>query len=100
MQCTQVAAGVVDVVFEAASQDDAVVVAVGRSGNSLGVYLEAPAMRLTDAELASRIVKLNTLAHLRSQVALRNELERHRASVSRALATEEQVRAFESFIDF
>ena len=87
-------------VFEAASRDDAIVVAVGRGGNSLGVRLRAPAMRLSDGELATRIVKLNTLAHLRAQLALRTELEARRATVSNGLATEEQVRAFETLIDF
>ena len=88
------------VVFEAASRDESIVVAVGRSGNSLGVELLAEAMDLSDAELASRIIKLNTLAHLRSQLALREEWESARVSVSSSLATAEQVASFEALIDF
>lgn len=100
MQLAQTAVGMPEVAFEAASRDYAIVVAVGASGNTLGVELQAPATRLSDAELASRIIKLNTLAHLRSQLALRNELHARGAAASPALATEEQVRAFESLIDF
>jgi hypothetical protein len=88
------------VVFEAACRDESIVVAVGRSGNSLGVELLAEAMDLSDAELANRIIKLNTLAHLRSQLALREEWESARVSVSSSLATAEQVASFEALIDF
>lgn len=88
------------VVFEAASSDESIIVAVGRSGNSLGVELSAEAMELSDAELATRIIKLNTLAHLRSQVALRDEWEASHVAVSSPLATAEQVASYESLIDF
>jgi uncharacterized protein DUF2694 len=87
-------------VFEAASRDDSIVVAVGRSGNSLGVALQESALRLSDAELANRIIRLNTLAHLRSQLALRLELDAKRASVSSALPTGDQVASYEALIDF
>jgi hypothetical protein len=100
MQVAQSAVGMLEVAFEAASRDDAIVVAVGATGNTLGVKLQTPATRLSDAELANRIIKLNTLAHLRSQLALRSELDARGAGASPALATEEQVRAFESLIDF
>ena len=75
-------------------------VAVGRSGNSLGVELLAEAMELSDAELANRIIKFNTLAHLRSQLALREEWEASHVAVSSALATAEQVASYEALIDF
>lgn len=88
------------VVFEAASRDESIVVAVGRSGNSLGVELAAAAMQLSDAELANRIIKLNTLAHLRSQLALRQEWESQHVTVSSALPTEDQVASYEAVIDF
>ncbi|ACA57643.1 DUF2694 domain-containing protein [Mycobacterium ulcerans] len=88
------------VVFEAASHDESIVVAVGRGGNALGVELQAPAMALTDAELANRIVKLNTLAHLRSQAALRHEWEAQHVNVSATLPTEDQVAGYEALIDF
>ncbi|MGH3969010.1 MAG: DUF2694 family protein [Mycobacterium sp.] len=88
------------VVFEATSRDESIVVAVGRSGNSLGVELHAPAMALSDAELANRIIKLNTLAHLRSQLALREEWEASHVTVSSALPTHDQVATYEALIDF
>ena len=56
------------VVFEAASRDESIVVAVGRSGNSLGVELLAEAMDLSDAELASRIIKQIGRASCRERV--------------------------------
>lgn len=88
------------VVFEAVSRDESIVVAVGRSGNSLGVELQAAAMQLSDAELANRIIKLNTLAHLRSQLALRQEGEAQHVTVSSTLPTEDQVASYEALIDF
>nr|VTP02313.1 hypothetical protein BIN_B_04465 [Mycobacterium riyadhense] len=87
-------------VFEAASRDAAIVVRVGRGGNTLGVQLEPAAMKLSDAQLANRIVQLNTLAHLRSQLALRLEIENNHAGVSSALPTEDQVQSYEAWIDF
>jgi len=88
------------VVFEASSRDGSIVAMVGPGGASLGVRLEPPAMKLTDAELANRIVLLNTLAHLHAQLARRRELEALHAEVSDSLADETQVRAFERLIDF
>ena len=73
---------------------------LGRSGNSLGLELQAAAMQLSDAELANRIIKLNTLAHLRSQLALRQEWEAQHVTVSSALPTEDQVASYEALIDF
>lgn len=87
-------------VFEAASRDAVIVVSVGRHGNTLGVQLEAAVMELSDAELANRIIQLNTLAHLRSQLALRLEMENNHAVVSGALPTEDQVQSYEAWIDF
>jgi hypothetical protein len=88
-------------VFEAASRDESVIVQVGRGGGTLGVQLEEAAMELTDSELASRIVRLNTLAYLRSQLAIRLEMEANRVEgISMRLPTEQQVRAYETLIDF
>jgi hypothetical protein len=56
--------------YEAASVREGLVVSVGNDGACLGVRLSPAAMGLTDEELASRIVQLNTLAYLRRQLAL------------------------------
>ncbi|WP_454561767.1 DUF2694 domain-containing protein [Mycobacterium haemophilum] len=86
--------------FEAASRDASVIVRVGRHGDALGVQLDPAAMRLGEAELANRIVRLNTLAYLRSQLALRLELEQNRFEVTLPLPTEDQVEAYAATIDF
>ncbi|MGH3556022.1 MAG: DUF2694 domain-containing protein [Mycobacterium sp.] len=86
--------------FEAASRDASVIVRVGRQGDALGVQLELAAMQLGDAELANQIVRLNTLAYLRSQLALRLELERNRFQVTLPLPTEAQVETYAATIDF
>jgi hypothetical protein len=86
--------------FEAASRDSSVIVTVGRRGDTLGVQLEPPAMELTDAELANQIVRLNTLAYLQSQLALRLEMEHNRFHVDLPLPTETQVDAYAATIDF
>ena len=86
--------------FEAASRDASVIVRVGRQGDALGVQLEPAAMQLGDAELANQIVRLNTLAYLRSQLALRLELEQNRFQVTLPLPTEAQLEAYAATIDF
>lgn len=87
--------------FEAASRDESVIVRVGRGGNTIAVQLEAPAMDLTDDELANRIVRLNTLAYLRSQLALRQEMTaNHVEGILPQLPTEQQVRQYQQTIDF
>jgi hypothetical protein len=88
-------------VFEATSRDETIIVSVDRQGASTGVQLEPAAMELADAELAARIIRLNTLAFLRSQLALRLEMERnHVENVGSFLPTEDQVTAFAMTIDF
>jgi hypothetical protein len=86
--------------FEAAARDASVIVTVGRHGDTLGVQLEPAAMELTDAEIANRIVRLNTLAYLRSQLALRLEMENNHVDVTVPLPTETQVDAYAATIDF
>jgi hypothetical protein len=86
--------------FEAASRDASVIVRVGRQGDALGVQLEPAAMQLDDPELANQIVRLNTLAYLRSQLALRLELEQNRFQVTLPLPNEAQVEAYAATIDF
>lgn len=87
-------------VFEACSRDGSIRVRVGRRGNSLGLQLEHAAMLLDETDLANRIMQLNTLAHLRSQLALRLEMENNNAEVTTPLATEDQVENYEAWIDF
>jgi hypothetical protein len=88
-------------VFEATSRDETIIVSVDRHGATTGVQLEPEAMELADAELAARIIRLNTLAYLRSQLALRLEMERnHVENVGSFLPTEDQVTAFAMTIDF
>lgn len=86
--------------FEAASRDSAIIVRVGRNGDALGVQLEPAAMDLNDAELANRIVRLNTLAYLESQLALRLEMEKNRFEAVTGLPTESQVAVYAATIDF
>ena len=86
--------------FEAANRDKSVIVHVGRNGESLGVQLEPAAMELADAELASQIMRLNTLAYLRSQLALRHEMEHNQFQVTLPLPTEAQVAQYAALIDF
>lgn len=78
----------------------AILVRVGRGGQSLEVQLGDDALRLPDAELASRIIRLNTLAYLRSQLALREEIEERGHHVTSDLPTREQISAFEKTITF
>lgn len=88
-------------VFEATSRDESIIVSVDRQGASVGVQLEPAAMDVSDAELAARIIRLNTLAYLRSQLALRLEMENNRVeNVGSFLPTEDQVTAFAVTIDF
>jgi hypothetical protein len=47
------------------AQRGGLAVSVGDDGRCLGVRLTSNAMRLSDCDLASRIVRLNTLAYLR-----------------------------------
>jgi len=86
--------------FEAASRDSSVIVKVGRGGDTLSIQLEPRAMDLTPPDLANRIVRLNTLAYLKSQLALRLEMEQNRSQVTIPLPTEAQVEAYAATIDF
>ncbi|SLF48483.1 hypothetical protein [Mycobacteroides abscessus] len=86
--------------FEAASQDRSIIVQVGRNGNTEHVQLEAAAMELGDVELCNRIVRLSTLGVLRSQLALRLEMESNHVMVQIPLPTEQQVDMYAASIDF
>ncbi len=77
------------------------VVAVARTGASAGWQLEPGGMESADEERAARIIRLNTLAYLRSQLARSLEMERnHVENVGSFLTTEDQVAAFAMTIDF
>ena len=59
------------------------------------------AMELADAELAARIIRLNTLAYLRSELALRLEMDEITSRMWGSFPpTEDQVTAFAMTIDF
>jgi hypothetical protein len=96
----ETAAAVEVEVYEAASRDESIIAVVGCRGQTLGVQLEAAAMKLGEGDFAYRVIKLNTLAHLRSQLARRREMEGAGFPVSRSLPTAEQVAAYEEMIEF
>lgn len=76
--------------YEAASGRGDLVVSVGSDGVALGVRLSSAVMDLPAEELATRIVRLNTLAHLRCQLAIDQG----------ALRSAAQVTAYARTIDF
>ena len=55
------------------AQRGGLVVSVGDDGRCLGVRLNSNAVGLSDQDLASRIVRLNTLAYLRRLLAISQE---------------------------
>ena len=65
-----------DADFEAVSPGGRIVVSVDINGASAGVRLSDRALETSDEELASRIVRLNTLAYLRWQLVQSQELNR------------------------
>ena len=68
--------------YEATSGRGELVVAVAGDGVPLGVRLSPAVMDLPAEELASRIVRLNTLARLRGQLAVDHEARRSAAQVA------------------
>lgn len=86
--------------FEAKSQDHSIIVTVNLNGTTTGITLEPQAMELNEAELSSRIVRLNTLAYLRSQLAIRLEWEANNKEIRGKLPTEIQVARYAETIDF
>ncbi|MCX8565113.1 DUF2694 domain-containing protein [Mycolicibacterium mucogenicum] len=87
-------------VFEATSKDKSIIVTVDLDGATLGVQLEPEAMELADFELSNRIQRLNTLAFLRSQLAIRLKWEAANKMVRSPLPTEKQVQRYAATIDF
>ena len=76
--------------YEAVSSRGELVVTVGGDGVPLGVRLSPAVMDLPAEELATRIVRLNTLAYLRCQLAIDQG----------ALRSAAQVAAYARTIDF
>ncbi|VBA62424.1 hypothetical protein [Mycobacterium attenuatum] len=87
-------------IFEAASRDSAIIVTSDLNGTTTHVQLEPAAMELTEAELCNRLMRLATLAFLRSQLAIRLQWEANHKQVLTNLPTEAQVSAYAATIDF
>lgn len=86
--------------FEAASRDAAIIVTADLNGSTTHVQLEPDAMRLSEAELCNRVIRLATLAFLRSQLEVRLKMEANNKTVLTNLPTEAQVARFAATIDF
>jgi hypothetical protein len=87
--------------FEAESRGRKIVVSVGINGASAGVNLSDGALETSDEELASRIVRLNTLAYLRWQLVQSQELSRPDDQEPRRIfPSQAQVAAYAELFDF
>jgi hypothetical protein len=75
------------------------VVSVGDDGRCLGVRLTANVMRLSDGDLASRIVRLNTLAYLRRLLAISRESSSEAAELE-FVPSAAQVAAYARSLEF
>ncbi|CAM3359083.1 hypothetical protein MYFR107205_06775 [Mycolicibacterium frederiksbergense] len=85
--------------YDAASGRGDLVVSVGSDGVALGVRLSPAVMDLPAEELATRIVRLNTLAYLRCQLAI-DQRVRSDGGDHCALRSAAQVAAYAQSIDF
>ncbi len=84
--------------YDAASCRGDLVVSVGSDGVALGVRLSPAVMDLHAEELATRIVRLNTLARLRCQLAIDQRVRSEDGEC--ALRSAAQVAAYARTIDF
>src|SRR4051812_45121899 len=84
---------------EAASRRGELAVSVGADGVWRGVRLSPAVMELPAEELASRVVRLNTLAYLHCQLAIDQGTRRDRTD-RRVLPSAAQVAAYAQTIDF
>lgn len=84
--------------FHAASQSRDIVVKIDSHGIAAGVRLSDGVMKLSDDELASRIVRLNALASLRRLHALAGSCGNPASDVR--FPTHAQVAAYAATIDF
>jgi hypothetical protein len=85
--------------FEAVSGRGELAVSVGGDGVALGVRLSPAVMDLSAEELATRIVRLNTLAYLRCQLAI-DQTVRSDDGDRGARRSAAQVAAYARTIDF
>jgi hypothetical protein len=85
--------------YEAVSGRGELVVSIGGDGVALGVRLSPAVMDLPAEELATRIVPLHTLAHLRFQLAI-DQRVRSDGRDQCALRSAAQVAAYARTIDF
>ena len=81
------------------AQHGGLTVSVGDDGRCLGVRLTSNAMRLPDRDLASRIVRLNTLAYLRRLLAIGQESSGEVAGVE-FVPSAAQVAAYARMLEF
>jgi hypothetical protein len=81
------------------AQRGGLAVSVGDDGRCLGVRLTSDAMRLSDGDLASRIVRLNTLAYLRRLLAIGQECSGEVAGLE-FVPSAEQVAAYARSLEF
>jgi hypothetical protein len=87
--------------FVASSCDQKIVVSVDTAGASSRVQLSDGALETSDEELASRIIRLNTLACLRWQLAQSREVGgTNDGGPRRSALSEAQVAAYAEMIDF
>lgn len=86
--------------FEETSRDSALIVTVDPGGGTEYVQVEEAAMELTEAEFCNRVIRLNTLAYLKSQLAIRLDWEAKGKQVLTNLPTEMQVARYAATIDF
>jgi hypothetical protein len=87
--------------FVASSCDQKIVVSVDINGASSRVQLSSGALETSDEELASRIIRLNTLACLRWQLAQSREVSSSSDDgPRRSVPSEAQVAAYAEMIDF
>jgi hypothetical protein len=84
--------------FHAASQSRDIMVAIDSHGIAAGVRLSGGVMKLSDDELASRIIRLNALASLRRLHALAGSCGNATSDVR--FPTDAQVAAYAATIDF
>ena len=85
--------------YEASSGCGDLVVSIGGDGAALGVRLSPPVMDLPAEELATRIVRLHTLAHLRFQLAIDQRVQSDDGDRC-ALRSAMQVAEYARTIDF
>ncbi|SIK91990.1 hypothetical protein [Mycobacteroides abscessus] len=86
--------------FEETSRDSALIVTVEAGGGTEYVQVEEAAMGLTETEFCNRVIRLNTLAYLKSQLAIRQKWEANGKQVLTNLPTEMQVQRYAATIDF